>query len=176
MELVELRDYITTLDDADKQIIDNRVADKGIEQYLNQQLIYLDCSRVLQGMRMMQTIGYPYQREISSYLYALETQVNFLTVEDSDVSKFNKQEWIDKLLERHQTNLEFEKENPPVWYGGKKAKDKWDKEHGKHPRRKKVSEQTIPGMGKEISNKERLKKLSAQFGNLTFKIKPSKKD
>lgn len=176
MELVELRDYITTLDDADKQIIDNRVADKGIEQYLNQQLIYLDCSRILQGMRMMQTIGYPYQREISSYLYALETQVNFLTVEDSDVSKFNKQEWIDKLLERHQANLEFEKENPPVWYGGKKAKDKWDKEHSKHPRRKKVNEQTIPGMGKEISNKERLKKLSAQFGNLTFKIKPSKKD
>lgn len=176
MELVELRDYITTLDDADKQIIDKRVAEKGIEQYLNQQLIYLDCSRILQGMRMMQTIGYPYQREISSYLYALETQVNFLTVEDCDVSEFNKQEWIDKLLKRHQANLEFEKENPPVWYGGKKAKDKWDKEHGKHPRRKKVSEQTIPGMGKEISNKERLKKLSAQFGNLTFKIKPAKKD
>ena len=176
MELVELRDYITTLDDADKQIIDNRVAEKGIEQYLNQQLIYLDCSRVLQGMRMMQTIGYPYQREISSYLYALENQVNFLTVEDSDVSKFNKQEWINKLFERHQANIEYEKENPPIWYGGKKAKDKWDKEHGKHPRRKKVSEQTIPGMGKEISNKERLKKLSAQFGNLTFKIKPPKKD
>ena len=59
---------------------------------------------------------------------------------------------------------------------GKKAKDKWDKEHGKHPRRKKVVEGTLPGMGKEISNKERLKKLSAQFGNLTFKIKPPKKD
>lgn len=171
MELVELRDYITTLDDADKQIIDNRVAEKGIEQYLNQQLIYLDCSRVLQGMRMMQTIGYPYQREISSYLYALEE----LLPKDEE-EKDNKGFWITKLLGRHQANLEFEKENPPVWYGGKKAKDKWDKEHSKHPRRKKVSEQTIPGMGKEISNKERLKKLSAQFGNLTFKIKPAKKD
>lgn len=176
MELTELRNYITTLDDADHKMIDQRVAEKGIEGYLNQQLVYLDCSRILQGMRMMQTIGYPYQREISSYLYALETQVNFLTVEDSDVSKFNKQEWIDKLLERHQANLEYEKENPPVWYGGKKAKDKWDKEHGKPARRRKCSEQTIPGMGKEISNKERLKKLSAQFGNLTFKIKPPKKD
>lgn len=176
MELTELRDYITTLDDADHRMINQRVAEKGIEGYLTQQLIYLDCSRIINNMRMMQTIGYPYQREISSYLYALETQVNFLTVEDSDVSKFNKQEWIDKLLERHKANLEFEKENPPVWYGGKKAKDKWDKEHGKHPRRKKVSEQTLPGMGKEISNKERLKKLSAQFGNLTFKIKPIKKD
>ena len=176
MEYTKLRDYIISLDEVDKQMIDNKVAEKGIEGYLNQQLIYLDCSRILQGMRMMQTIGYPYQREISSYLYALENQVNFLTVEDSDVTKFNKEEWLNKLLERHQANLEYEKENPPIWYGGKKAKDKWDKEHGKHPRRKKSIEGTLPGMGKEISNKEKLKKLSAQFGNLTFKIKPPKKD
>ena len=168
MELTELRNYITSLDDSDHKMIDKRVAEKGIEEYLNQQLIYLDCSRIIKGMRMMQTIGYPYQREISSYLYALETVAG----NDFDFDE----EWINKLLERHQANLEYEKENLPVWYGGKKAKDKWDKEHGKHPRRKKVVEGTIPGMGKEISNKERLKKLSAQFGNLTFKIKPTKKD
>ena len=163
-----MRDYITSLDDSDHKMIEQRDAEKGIERYLTQQLVYLDCSRILQGMRMMQTIGYPYQREISSYLYALETVAG----NDFDFDK----EWIDKLLERHQANLEFEKENPPVWYGGKKAKDKWDKEHGKHPRRKKSIEGTLPGMGKEISNKEKLKKLSAQFGNLTFKIKPPKKD
>ena len=168
MEYTELRDYIISLDKVDQQMIDNKVAEKGIENYLSQQLIYLDCSRIIQGMRMMQTIGYPYQREISSYIYALETVAG----NDFDFDK----EWINKLLERHQANLEYEKENPPIWYGGKKAKDKWDKEHGKHPRRKKSSEGTIPGMGKEISNKERLKKLSAQFGNLTFKIKPPKKD
>jgi hypothetical protein len=168
MEYTELRDYITSLDDSDHKMIDQRVAEKGIEGYLNQQLVYLDCSRVIQDMRMMQTIGYPYQREISSYIYALETVAG----NDFDFDK----EWINKLLERHQANLEYEKENPPIWYGGKKAKDKWDKEHGKPARRRKCSEQTIPGMGKEISNKERLKKLSAQFGNLTFKIKPVKKD
>ena len=168
MEYTELRDYITSLDDSDHKMIDQRVAEKGIEGYLTQQLIYLDCSRIINNMRMMQTIGYPYQREISSYIYALETVAG----NDFDFDK----EWINKLLERHQANLEYEKENPPIWYGGKKAKDKWDKEHDKHPRRKKSIEGTIPGMGKEISNKERLKKLSAQFGNLTFKIKPPKKD
>lgn len=168
MEYTELRDYVTSLDDSDHKMIDQKVAEKGIEGYLNQQLVYLDCSRIIQGMRMMQTIGYPYQREISSYIYALETVAG----NDFDFDK----EWIDKLLERHQANLEYEKENPPIWYGGKKAKDKFDKEHGKHPRRKKSSEGTIPGIGKEISNKEKLKKLSAQFGNLTFKIKPPKKD
>ena len=168
MEITELRDYITSLDDADRHMIDQRIAEKGIENYLSQQLVYLDCSRIINNMRMMQTIGYPYQREISSYIYALETVAG----NDFDFDK----EWINKLLEHHKANLEYEKENPPVWYGGKKAKDKWDKEHGKHPRRKKSIEGTIPGMGKEISNKERLKRLSANFGNLTFKIKPPKKD
>ena len=168
MEYTELRDYIISLDDSDHKMIDQRVAEKGIEGYLNQQLVYLDCSRIIQGMRMMQTIGYPYKREISSYIYALETVAG----NDFDFDK----EWINKLLERHQANLEYEKENPPIWYGGKKAKDKWDKEHDKHPRRKKSIEGTLPGMGKEISNKEKLKKLTAQFGNLTFKIKPPKKD
>ena len=167
MEYTELRDYIIPLDDSDHRMIDQRVAEKSIQGYLNQQLIYLDCSRILQGMRMMQTIGYPYQREISSYLYALSG-----LAEDPEYE----QAWLNKLLKRHQANLEYEKENPPIWYGGKKAKDKWDKEHGKHPRRKKSIEGTLPGMGKEISNKEKLKKLSAQFGNLTFKIKPPKKD
>lgn len=163
-----LNNYITSLDKSDKLIIENKVAEKGIDNYLSQQLIYLDCSRIINGTRMMQTIGYPYQREISSYLYAL----NLVSGSDFDLDK----ERLENLIKRHQANLEYEKENPPVWYGGKKAKDKWDKEHGKHPRRKKSIEGTIPGMGKEISNKERLKKLSAQFSNLTFKIKPPKKD
>ena len=168
MEYTELRDYITPLDDSDHKMINQRVAEKGIEGYLNQQLVYLDCSRIINNIRIMQTIGYPYQREISSYLYALETYLK------EDEEKYDYYCVI--LADRHLANLEYEKENPPIWYGGKKAKDKWDKEHGKHPRRKKVVEQTLPGMGKEISNKERLKKLSAQFGNLTFKIKPPKKD
>jgi len=170
MKLTELRDYITSLDDSDHRMIDQRVAEKGIAGYLTQQLVYLDCTRIIQGMRMMQTIGYPYQREVSAYLYAVDRIGN--EQEDTDFIKL----WVNKLLERHQANLEYEKENPPIWYGGKKAKDKWDKEHSKPARRRKATEQTIPGMGKEISNKERLKKLSAQFGNLTFKIKPAKKD
>ena len=167
MELTELRNYITSLDDSDHKIIDKKVAEKGIEEYLNQQLIYLDCSRIIKGMRMMQTIGYPYQREISSYLYALETVAG----NDFDFDE----EWINKLLKRHQANLEYEKENPPIWYGGKKAKDKWDKEHGKHPRRRKVKEQTIPGFGKEVTASQSLKSKLAGCANVKFTLKPPKK-
>ena len=106
--------YHTDLDEFDRTMIDIRVEEKGIEEYLNQQLVYLDCSRIIQGMRMMQTIDYPYKREISSYIYALENLVNFLTVKDSDISKFNKEEWINKLIERHSENVEYEKKNPPI--------------------------------------------------------------
>lgn len=166
--LEELNDFTTVLDKTDKLLIDNKVVEKGIENYLSQQLVYLDCSRIINNMRMMQTIGYPYRREISSYLYALES------IAGSDFDK--DKEWLEKLLERHHANLEYEKENPPIWYGGKKAKDKWLKENNKLPRKRKYKEQTIPGMGKELSNAERLKRLSANFGPLTFKIKPPKKD
>ena len=68
MDYTKLRNYITSLDDSDRKIIDKKVAEKGIEEYLNQQLIYLDCSRIINNMRMMQTIGYPYKRYISIYL------------------------------------------------------------------------------------------------------------
>ena len=34
MELTELRDYIITLDKVDQQMIDNKVAENGIENYL----------------------------------------------------------------------------------------------------------------------------------------------
>ena len=106
--------YHTDLDDADRAMIDRRVEEKGIEEYLTQQLVYLDCSRILQGMRMMQTIGYPYKREISSYTYAVSG-----LAEDPE----REQIWIDKLIERHQANIEYEKENPPVWYGSKPKKN-----------------------------------------------------
>ena len=115
--------YHTELDNSDINMIDRRVGEKGIEQYLNQQLVYLDCSRVIQGMRMMQTIGYPYKREISSYIYALD---NSEFKDKGDISV-----WKDKLIERHEANLTYEKENPPVWYDGKPKKTNKRKQKAK---------------------------------------------
>lgn len=170
--LKDFEDYIIELDSIDINIANNKVDELGIEEFLTQQLYYLDCTRISNnGMRLMQTIGYPYRRELSLYLYALENKVNFLTVKDSDISKFNKDYWINKLLERHTSNIEYEKENPPVWYGGKKAKDNWDKQRNKLPRRRNKKEQTIPGFDKEVKAAQRLKKLATQFGTIKFKIK-----
>lgn len=108
-----IKKYHTDLDDDDKAMIDKRVEEKGIEEYLTQQLVYLDCTRVIDCMRMMQTIGYPYKREIASYVYVVSG-----FAEDPE----REQIWIDKLIERHNANIEYEKENPPIWYDGKSKK------------------------------------------------------
>lgn len=168
MELREIEQYITSLDNVDKGIIDKRVADNGLIETLDKQLVYLDCSRIYKnGMRAMQTIGYPYQRKISTYLYLLDKCT-------PDAREF----YEEKLLKLHEANLAYEQENPPIWYGGKKAKKKWDDEHksDKLPRKRNAKQPTIPGFGREVSNAERLKRLNAQFGSLTFKLKPPKKD
>ena len=88
-------EYYTTLDNLDKSMADSNVAEKGIDKFLSQQLVYLYCSRILQGMRMMQTIGYPYKRYISIYLYILN---NIL-----DNDKYS--EYEDKLISLHLKNL-----------------------------------------------------------------------
>lgn len=164
-----IKKYHTELDDIDKQMIDDKVAEKGIEGYLNQQLIYLDCSRILQGMRMMQTIGYPYKREISSYVYALNNCVNFMSVEDSDISNFNKEEWTNKLIERHLANIEYEKENPPIWYDCKPKKNSKRKPKAKEGDM--FPEETKKAKISKAEAKLKAKLLGASVGFGAFKIK-----
>lgn len=149
--------YHTDLDDSDRAMIDRQVEEKGIEEYLNKQLVYLDCSRTLQGMRMMQTIGYPYKREIMSFLYAVEMHA------------VHKHIWENKLIERHNANIEYEKENPPIWYDGK------PKKNGKRKPKAKEGD-----MFPEESNKTKMsraeaklkaKLLGASLGFGSFKFK-----
>ena len=66
MNLKDFDDYNIELDKFDIKMLNNEVVEKGIENYLSLLLVYLDCSRIIKCMRMMQTIGYPYEREISS--------------------------------------------------------------------------------------------------------------
>ena len=162
----ELKPYETTLDDMDKKHIDRQVAEKGIEAFLDRQLVYLDCSRVVNGMRMMQTIGFPYQRDVTIFFYALEKCT-------PDARDF----YEEKIRKLHQANLAYEEVNPPVWYGGKKAKDKWDKEHNQNkvPRKRKSKEQTLKGFGKEASASQTLKQKLAGCTGLKFTLKPPKK-
>ena len=158
MNITEIiKKYCTNLDNADKAMISRRVTEKGIEEYLNQQLVYLDCTRILQGMRMMQTIGYPYKREITSYLYAVEMYA------------VHKHIWENKLIERHKANIEYEKENPPIWYGGKSKKNTTRKHKVKEGDM--FPEETKKAKISKAEAKLKAKLLGSNVGFGSFKIK-----
>lgn len=152
-----VKKYHTDLDEIDRAMIDKRVEEKGIEEYLNQQLVYLDCTRVIDDMRMMQTIGYPYKREICSYIYAVEMHA------------VHKHIWEDKLLERHNTNIEYEKENPPIWYDGKPKKSVNRKSKAKEGDM--FPEETKKAKVSKAEAKLKAKLLGAnlEFGSFKFK-------
>lgn len=161
--------YHTDLDSSDRATIDRRVEEKGLGNYLNQQLVYLDCSRVLQGMRMMQTIGYPYKREITSYWYAIDKYYNHrdcpLDINEQESYDY----YVDRLIERHNANIEYEKENPPVWYDGKPKKG--SKRKSKAKEGDLFPEETKKAKVSKAEAKLKAKLLGANIGFGAFKLK-----
>ena len=161
--------YHTDLDNIDRAMIDKRVEEKGIGEYLNQQLVYLDCTRVINGMRMMQTIGYPYKREMSSYMYALK---QYYENRDCPLDIKEQEEYqndIDRLIERHLANLEYEKENPPIWYDGKPKKTSKRKPKAKEGDM--FPEETKKAKISKAEAKLKAKLLGANLGFGGFKFK-----
>ena len=158
MSIKALENYQIDLDKFDIEMLNNNIVEKGIENYLSLLLVYLDCSRIINNMRMMQTIGYPYKRYISTYIYILN---NIL-----DKNKYS--EYVNNLISLHLKNLDYEKENPPIIYD-KKGFNEFKSKTNKHPRKRKVKEQTIPGFGNDTSSS--LKAKLAGCANVKFNIK-----
>lgn len=151
--------YIIPLDDNVKRICSNSVAKYGIDKAIENQLHYLDCTRIVNGLRLMQTIGTPYQYEMSKLAYMLDTYLS------DDEDKFSL--YYNKIAEIHKANLKYEKDNPPIIY------DKSKKVKNARTTRKKVKEATID----EFENiKIQQKSLNADIrkailGNIKLKIK-----
>lgn len=137
--------YTMTLDDRDKKMCTNNVANYGIEKAIENQFKYLDCSRVKDGLRLMQTIGVPYTYEMSKLAFILYT---YLSDEEEDKLKA----YLDRLVKLHKANLKYEEENPPIIY------DKKNKVKNVRTTRKKVlKEATLEGF--EKPKKETAKSL-----------------
>ena len=169
MILKTFKDYLIELDKSDINILNQEVVEKGVEGYLSLLLVYLDCSRIINNMRMMQTIGYPYRRTITETIFTIKNYV-----------EENKQdEYFERLLKRHSDNLEYEQTNPPIWYGTEKDRRKYEKQYGGNnsskPKRKRTKQQDVdfPDIPKKQTAAE--KKLAARVAKinaLSFKIKP----
>lgn len=151
--------YIIPLDDSVKRICSNSVDEHGIDKAIEIQLHYLDCTRIVNGLRLMQTIGTPYQYEMSKLAYMLDT---YLSDDEDKISLY-----YNKIAEIHKANLKYEKDNPPIIY------DKSKKVKNARTTRKKVKEATID----EFENsKIQQKSLNtdirkAILGNIKLKIK-----
>lgn len=152
--------YIIPLDDNVKRICSNSVAEYGIDKAIENQLHYLDCTRIVNGLRLMQTIGTPYQYEMSKLAYILDTYLS-----DDEEDKLSL--YYNKIAKIHKANLKYEKDNPPIIY------DKSKKVKNARTTRKKVKEATIDGFE---NSKIQQKSLNADIrkailGNIKLKIK-----
>lgn len=109
-ELNQVESYFVELDDIATNYIESELKNyENIEEYLDKQLLFLDCTRVYpSGLRALQTVDYTYRRNMSEYLYVL----NLI---DEDL----KADYTAKLIERHNANIAYEEEHKPVIYDPK---------------------------------------------------------
>ena len=153
--------YTMQLDNIDKKLCSGYVARLGIDGAIESQFKRLDCSRVKDGLRLMQTIGVPYTYEMSKLAFILYT---YLSEDEEDKLKA----YLDRLVQLHKDNLKYEETNPPIVY------DKRKKVKNARTPRKKAKEATLEGF--EKPKRTTAKSLNADIkaailGNIKLKIK-----
>ena len=153
--------YTMQLDNIDKKLCSGYVARLGIDGAIESQFKRLDCSRVKDGLRLMQTIGVPYIYEMSKLAFILYT---YLSEDEEDKLKA----YLDRLVQLHKDNLKYEETNPPIVY------DKSKKVKNARTPRKKAKEATLEGF--EKPKRTTAKSLNADIkaailGNIKLQIK-----
>lgn len=150
-----LAKYIIPLDKSQYIAIEKEVERDGFETVFNRYLHYLDCTRVgkVSGMRLQQTIGYPYMSDMSKMCYLLDT--------------FNPSDELYALVnKRHQDNLAYEKDNPPVWYDKKHSQAAFERKY----RKKAQNDAKKNTRSRESSASKKLKAAAVRLNKLKFKI------
>lgn len=104
------------MDKNEEKLVESWLIGKSYFQVLDNILNELDCTKITPIGRIMQTINYRYNFLMEAFNKILNMAIdnNFVTVEQCNLYR-------GKLEQRHITNLEFEKDNPPVIYTKKKG-------------------------------------------------------
>ena len=170
IDLSPINKYIDEPDSFMISFVSNEIQSVGLDSFLKYNFNSLDCTRVSKdGLRFIQTVGYSYRYIISETVFTIK---NYVEEDKQD-------EYFEKLLKQHNNNLEYEQTNPPIWYGTKKDRRKYEKQYGDNDssksKRKRAKQQDIdvPDMPKKQTAAE--KKLAARVAKinaLSFKIKP----
>ena len=170
IDLSPIQIYIDEPDSFMISFVPYEIQRVGLEEFLEYNFNNLDCTRICKdGLRPMQTIGYPYRKLITEIVFTIKNYVE----EDKQ------NEYFERLLKRHSDNLEYEQTNPPIWYGTEKDRRKYEKQYenkdSTKSKIKRTKQQNIdfPDTSKRQTIAE--KKLAAKIiklNSLSFKIKP----
>ena len=138
IDLSPIQKYIDEPDSFMTSFVPHEIQSVGLDSFLEYNFHSLDCTRVCKnGLRPMQTIGYPYKHIIIETVFAIK---NYVEEDKQD-------EYFERLLKRHSDNLEYEQTNPPIWYGTEKDRRKYEKQYGgsdsSKPKRKRTKQQDI---------------------------------
>lgn len=115
----------------------------GADEFIDKACVRLDCSRIKDDMRMMQTIGTPYRYEVTRTLIGID-----YALQQGLIDENKKDEYVSKLVALHKRNLKYEEDNPPVIYDKKKGLKKTTR-----TTRKKAKEGTLEGFEKPKKEK-----------------------
>ena len=135
--------YIMVIDEQVKAMAIKDISTCGADEFVTKACVRLDCSRIKDDMRMMQTIGTPYQYEISRTLHG----INY-ALEQGLIDENKRDEYVSKLVALHKRNLKYEEDNPPIIYDKKKGLKKTTR-----TTRKKAKEGTLEGFEKPKKEK-----------------------
>lgn len=138
-----LDDYLLDLDFFSRSFIEQRVRKYGVNSVLKVQLECLDCTKKTStGATVQQTNGYSYRNELSQ------------TIEIINAYAEDKDTWLEKVIEVHKKNLQWEIDNPPTPAKYKRVKGE------RKPREK-----------KETVAERKLKEKAAKIGKLSLNLK-----
>lgn len=135
--------YTMVIDEQVKAMAIKDISTCGADEFVAKACVRLDCSCIKDDMRMMQTIGTPYQYEVSRTLYG----INY-ALEQGWIDENKRDEYVSKLVALHKRNLKYEEDNPPIVYDKKKGLKKTTR-----TTRKKAKEGTLEGFEKPKKEK-----------------------
>lgn len=135
--------YTMVVDEQVKAMAIKDVSTCGADEFVAKACVRLDCSRIKDDMRMMQTIGTPYKYEATRTLIGID-----YALQQGWIDENKKDEYVSKLVALHKRNLKYEEDNPPIVYDKKKGLKKTTR-----TTRKKAKEGTLEGFKKPKKEK-----------------------
>lgn len=135
--------YTMVVDEQVQAMAVKDISTCGADEFFDKAYVRLDCSRIKDDMRMMQTIGTPYRYEVARTLIGID-----YALQQGWIDENKKDEYVSKLVALHKRNLKYEEDNPPVIYDKKKGLKKTTR-----TTKKKAKEGTLEGFEKPKKEK-----------------------